>query len=498
MPYAATTVESTPAELVFGMVYAVGTDANQIAVDLANHLNKFGYSLKLIRLSELFRELPLKETQLKSEPHFERFMTHMDAGNELRREDKTPAILAECAVNAIRTHRADPDTPQAKTAYLIRSLKLPEEVDLLRRVYGPGFNLIGAYSSYERRLNYLVDDLNIKPASKAEKLIARDEEEDDNYGQHTRDTFQMADVFLNADEGESCKAELWRFVDLVFGCPFETPTHDEYAMFMAYSASLRSGELSRQVGAVAVSAYGDLISVGANEVPAPGGGLYWAGDEPDGRDAALLGHDCNHRRRDEILERIITGLSEKVDRGTVLGVLRASGIKDITEFGRAVHAEMEALLACLRIGVRPTQGTLYVTTFPCHNCARHLVASGISRVVYIEPYPKSKANDLHGDAVVLTSDRAESAASHVDRKNLERHKVRFEPFVGVGPRRYFDLFSMTLGMGYPLRRKEKDGTKREWKRPEATPRIPMLATSYLDRETRAIAALDKLMGEKRA
>ncbi|MDN3612645.1 hypothetical protein QWZ16_23945 [Vibrio ostreicida] len=29
-----------------------------------------------------------------------------------------------------------------------------------------------------------------------------------------------------------------------------------------------------------------------------------------------------------------------------------------------------------------------VRLFPCHNCAKHIVASGIKRVVYVEPYPK--------------------------------------------------------------------------------------------------------------
>ncbi|MEJ7655371.1 MAG: deaminase [Chloroflexia bacterium] len=46
-----------------------------------------------------------------------------------------------------------------------------------------------------------------------------------------------------------------------------------------------------------------------------------------------------------------------------------------------MHAEMSALLDAGRRGV-PVQGaTLYTTTFPCHNCARHIVGAGIDRVV---------------------------------------------------------------------------------------------------------------------
>lgn len=61
----------------------------------------------------------------------------------------------------------------------------------------------------------------------------------------------------------------------------------------------------------------------------------------------------------------------------------------------ADHAEMAALMSCARSGGSPVDGTLYCTTFRCHNCAKHIVAAGIRSVVYVEPYPKSKAKDLY-------------------------------------------------------------------------------------------------------
>jgi deoxycytidylate deaminase len=62
--------------------------------------------------------------------------------------------------------------------------------------------------------------------------------------------------------------------------------------------------------------------------------------------------------------------------------LRGSPLMDITEYGRAVHAEMEAILACARTGGNPSGATLYCTTSPpCHNCAKHIVDVGITRVV---------------------------------------------------------------------------------------------------------------------
>jgi cytidine deaminase len=57
--------------------------------------------------------------------------------------------------------------------------------------------------------------------------------------------------------------------------------------------------------------------------------------------------------------------------------LKRSYIMNIIEFGRTVHAEMAALIDALRRGVNIKGSTLYVTTFPCHECARHIVAAGI-------------------------------------------------------------------------------------------------------------------------
>jgi deoxycytidylate deaminase len=135
---------------------------------------------------------------------------------------------------------------------------------------------------------------------------------------------------------------------------------------------------------------------------------------------------------------------------------------------------MEALLACARSGRSARGATLYTTTFPCHNCTRHIIAAGISKVIYIEPYAKSRASALHPDEI------------SVDRE--EPGKVPFLPFVGVGPRRYFDLFSLTLSTGYPIERK-KDGKLIPWSRATAAVRLQVKPSTYLQRELLAYGTL---------
>jgi tRNA(Arg) A34 adenosine deaminase TadA len=152
--------------------------------------------------------------------------------------------------------------------------------------------------------------------------------------------------------------------------------------------------------------------------------------------------------------------------------VRGGRLYDLTEYGRAVHAEMAALLGCARRAVSPVRGTLYVTTFPCHNCAKHIVASGIKRVFYVEPYAKSRATELHDDAITVDEFAVDDGPSG---------KVKFLPFIGVAARRYVDFFSMKLSSGSPVVR-QVDGKAVDWMGSDPAPRLGMVAASYIQRE----------------
>lgn len=54
--------------------------------------------------------------------------------------------------------------------------------------------------------------------------------------------------------------------------------------------------------------------------------------------------------------------------------------------------------------------------------------------------------------------------------------------MGGGPRQFFDLFSMNLGSGYPLKRKDSEGKTRSWDPHKAIPRLYLGSSSILDRE----------------
>jgi deoxycytidylate deaminase len=468
------------------LVAPVGTNLDAFVEILTRKLKRFSYETREVRVSSLMSDLYDTAdvySQAKGSKEYLRIDHAMARGNELRLRHRKGEVLALASAGNIAVWRGD-QTFRPRTAHVLRSLKHPDEVRALRRIYGTGFFLLGLSVPEERRRRYLSDDKRCTEAE-VDELLRRDEHEDaptyvrdgTNFGQRTRDTFQLADAFVRADS----EGDISRFLDLVFGCPFITPSPDEHAMFLAYASALRSADLSRQVGAVIVSQHGDLLSVGTNDVARAGGGLYWPGAD-DKRDF-VLEYDSNEKRRTEMLTDLLEKLRPEGHdqddwRRDGLAKLRASAIMDITEYGRAVHAEMEAILACARNGVSPRSGTLYCTTFPCHNCAKHIVDVGLRRVVYVEPYPKSQARELFKDSIVCDAPSGSDA------------RVHFEPFIGVGARRFLDLFSLSLASGISTKkRKSSGGAKEQWEPERAVAWTPLLPNSYLDREKLAAVEL---------
>lgn len=513
-------IEELPSpELFFGLVGAVGTDLNALQTVVAVSLNAIGYTHDFVRLSDLFSEFDPAWTS-KTKHRDEQIWEYMDAGDRIREETNEKAVMAILAIEKIaefrERHTTNKKKPVARHAYILRSLKTPEEVEILRRVYGGGFFLIAGYSKAEARESTLLkecaDQRNVKPdetlKAQVRKLMERDEKDaSKEFGQNVRDTFPLADLFVDLDQGrEKTQREIDRFTALIHGDEFKTPTRDEHGMFHARAASLRSAELARQVGAAITSAGGELIALGANELPEAGGGLTWSkeNDEDDYRDWKK-GQDTNEKKKRETLAEVLEQLkkagllSDKAMKKSPEALLadstqalKGSRFMNLTEFGRAVHAEMAAITDAARRGVSVDAHTLYTTTFPCHNCARHIIASGLRRVVYIEPYAKSLASAFHDEALVvdeLRTDKKETqsggAGADVDKK------VKFEPFVGIAPRLFIPLFTMRK------RKEEVTGKVLLTDLGKAVPRHGLAPSqmSYLEAETKSARNL-KLALEK--
>lgn len=504
-------------ELIFGIAGPIGIEADEITDALASALDSVDYKSIPIRVTTEIEGETTSISPPETQDYYAAITYKMDHASQLCRDRDDPATLMRYVIRRIFNERlacASPgtsvqDVPAlACTAFIVRQLKRPEEVELMRSVYGKQFVLVSAYGPQDHRKRNVETKLQRSlPLTKkahdisalADKLIFRDmDEHEDDHGQHLRDTFHRADVFIDGMSKSVMSQQIARFINALFGKTDIAPTKAEYGMYAAKSASLRSSDLSRQVGAAIFTDNGELITQGCNEVPKAFGGTYWDMEEPDHRDVKL-GYDPNDILKREVvrdfLERlekhgllsekaqnlggsleIVDALTKRPEAGDVregVGALVGAQITDLTEYGRVVHAEMCAICDAARLGRSVRGGVLYCTTFPCHNCTKHILAAGIKRVVYMEPYPKSKAKELHAHEIEIESESSDCVA--------------FLPFLGISPYRYRDIFQKG--------KRKKDGAAIKWYRNEPQPMMDIAAPVYTQLEIFEIA---KLMGHLQA
>lgn len=454
---------SADREIVVGLVTPLGCPADETEIAFKDAFEAHGYLSETLRISDLLdKEVPSDAVQ----PATSRRELLMNKGNLFRQRYDSDGACALMAAQHISMKREEetraPDRHRPRFVTIVRSLKTPGEVHVLRQIYGPRMIVVGVSASRKIRRGELIKELRAQPLSRSEAssqadlLIARDERDDaPRYGQRTRDAYQLADAFVVAKSGAG-KSTVERFVRLLLGDPFETPTLDEQGMFSAWGARFRSSAAGRQVGAAIVDEFGEVVALGCNDVPKPGGGQYWKGEKCDLRDFKL-GYDANDRGKHGAASSLLTALRDAgwlaADRSHVSadsladqaledgGPLDASEFSGLIEYGRIVHAEMSALMTAARSGRAVLGCTLYTTTYPCHECARLIIAAGIRRVCFVDAYPKSRASELYRE--VWTQKRA-------------RGVVLVEQFEGVSPRVFSRLFEASN------REKNVDGTYQDW------------------------------------
>jgi deoxycytidylate deaminase len=184
------------------------------------------------------------------------------------------------------------------------------------------------------------------------------------------------------------------------------------------------------------------------------------------------GRCFNDEEKDLLADGLIEALKPLLGARTAEAkrlIMTRTKVRGLIEFSRSIHAEMHAILSAGMLGgARMMRGRLYVTTYPCHSCARHIVAAGISEVHYIEPYRKSLAVRLHSDSIT--------------ESESDTRKVRILGYEGVAPSRYLSLFRSPEGG-----RKGSDG--------RLIRTVPRAAKPRVDKTLEALPTLEALVVE---
>lgn len=485
-------------ELILAFSGAIGAGIKEVMALFVAELTRVGYKHESIKVSDLIgREATRLLAKVGAEDTFPtlrestglaRYKSYQEAGNALRKHFDH-AVLAKLVVAHIAQYREgilqiEGDKAPPRFVFLIDSLKHQEEAKFLRQIYGNNFYMIGVLAAEQFRSARIEFDTGEKPAP-VKEVIDRDRKQDITHGQQLDKALKLSDFFIrNSDSNKKIlESQIRRFVNIMHGAVDETPTRDEFGMYVAYSSGLASACMSRQVGAAILDGEGTVLSTGCNDVPKAGGGLY-SGGENDSRCVMRTDGICYNDAekndiRKEILKILVDGTSNgkvevKLAEELALKIREDTRLGDLIEFSRAVHAEMDALIAIARKGGGSVKGaTLYTTVYPCHNCARHILASGLTRVLFVEPYEKSLALRLHSDAIV----------HDIEPKDAGSTKIPFLHFEGVAPRRYQELFNFGNG------RKDSSGRKVSADLTVAGKKIPQMLDGYRIIEDKVVQSL---------
>ena len=122
----------------------------------------------------------------------------------------------------------------------------------------------------------------------------------------------------------------------------ETLNKDEIVMLQAMLVSLYSKDPSTQTGACFVNKEGEIFTTGYNHNP-----KWWNEDE--------FPWNSDVKNNEE----------------------------ENTKYPYVIHAEMDALINYKGNSEDFIGSTLYVTLYPCSNCAKHLADVGVKKVIYL-------------------------------------------------------------------------------------------------------------------
>ena len=220
----------------------------------------------------------------------------------------------------------------------------------------------------------------------------------------------MSDVFIEVNVDRVAKTGIERAVQLLFGDPGCWADEGRIRHADGDSNGHHVHRTRPPTGAVILNSDGEVLAAGSNHHPLDKDTPAFDAGALDVRQLAEATLDAVRENFNEEARRDFNADPSGYVATLFRGSLKTSDLRAITEYQRAVHAEMNALVSAMRQRVDVTGAMVFVTSYPCHHCAKHLLALGLN-VVYLEPYAKGRAAAMYGDSATAA----------------------FVPFTGVAP-----------------------------------------------------------------
>jgi hypothetical protein len=196
-------------ELIIGFSGAIGCGMASVTPVVTTLLENAGYTVKHLKLSKIIERMldtgqipEWNEALIADSNRYEKLQL---AGNKLRSKIRAD-FLAEISIAVISMLRlrelSEGSTPKSaavtesipsRTAYLVDQLKHPDEVRLLRTVYGNLFYLIGVLTGEGQRRKNLSAELT---AQQVTSVMVRDRQDEDDSGQQLDKTHETCGLFF--------------------------------------------------------------------------------------------------------------------------------------------------------------------------------------------------------------------------------------------------------------------------------------------------------------
>jgi len=327
-----------------------------------------------------------------------------DIGNQLREKD--PGILIKKALSSV----------DLNNNIVIESIKNPGEIRELNKISNS--YIIALDTNFEIRADRILNKEYNGDRRQFEIDDQRERDEGITHGQRVQECVDLSDIIIRNDkkintpqEQALFETKVTQYIRLIREPGYRYPTDMELWMNNAYSISLQSYCLKRQVGAIIIKE-GYEVAAGKNDVPS--------------NDRACEIEYQGECYRDELRKRIKfclncgKRLNSDFHCKDIDCEYNKNNLIKLLDKCRSLHAEENAILQAARLGgVSLKNSIMYTTTFPCKLCANKIISVGIKEIVYVEAYPDQDS---------------------VDFFNKHSKQVKITKFEGVKASAFYNLF----------------------------------------------------------